>query len=95
MKSSFLKKTRANNWRVVWLGQYKTQESVTFPPGTTQAQAEDFMARFDQMRTEGPTSSATAEWLARLPDAIHGRLVYYKLAKPRQVNQTPTKDGDP
>jgi hypothetical protein len=87
---AFLKKTRANNWRVVWLGSRRVQESVTLPPGTTQAKAEDFAARFEQMRAEGPISAATTEWLAGLPDAVHARLVYYELAKPRPFAQDPS-----
>jgi hypothetical protein len=90
---AFLKKTRANNWRVVWIGRFRIQESVTLPAGTTQAKAEDFSAWIDRLRSERPSSAATAEWLAGLPDAIHDRLERYELAKPRQTNQTPTKDG--
>jgi hypothetical protein len=86
-----LRKTRANNWRVVWLGQYRTQEGITMPAGTTQAKAEDFAARIDQLRSEGPISATIAAWLAGLPDAIHARLEHYELAKPRPTNRTPTE----
>jgi hypothetical protein len=86
---AFLKKTITDKLRVVWFGQRRVQESVTLPKGTSSAQAEDFAARIDSLLTGDPISDVTAEWLAGLDDATHARLVYYRLAQPRQ-NQNPT-----